>query len=67
MHKETHSLDTLYDRFLSGELSCCLTGRSVVAFHRFEYRKFIESEEYILASGRNRITGADCGVKDVYL
>jgi hypothetical protein len=65
VHKETHSLDTLYDRFLSGELSCCLTGRSVVAFHRFEYRKFIESEGYILASGRNRITGADCGVKDV--
>ena len=45
VHKETHSLDTLYDRFLSGQLSCCLTGRSVVAFHRFEYRKFIESKE----------------------
>lgn len=65
LHKEKHSLDTLYDRFLSGKLSCCLTGRSVVAFHRFEYRKFIESEEYRLMAGRNRITGADCGVKDV--
>lgn len=65
VHKETHSLDTLYDRFLFGELSCCLTGRSVVAFHRFEYRKFIESKEYQLISGRNRITGADCGVKVV--
>lgn len=65
VHKEKHSLDTLYDRFLSGQLSCCLTGRSVVAFHRFEYRKFIESKEYQLISGRNRITGADCGVKVV--
>ena len=65
VHKETHSLDTLYDRFLSGKLSCCLTGRSVFAFHSFEYRKFIESEEYQLISGRNRITGADCGVKVV--
>lgn len=65
VHKEKHSLDTLYDRFLSGQLSCCLTGRSVVAFHRFEYRKFIESKEYQLTSGRNRITGADCGVKVV--
>lgn len=65
VHKEKHFLDTLYDRFLSGQLSCCLTGRSVVAFHRFEYRKFIESKEYQLISGRNRITGADCGVKVV--
>ena len=63
VHKETHSLETLYDRFLTGKLSCCLTGKSVFAFHRFEYRKFIESKEYILASSRNRITGADCGLK----
>lgn len=65
VHKETHSLETLYDRFLTGKLSCCLTGKSVFAFHRFEYRKFIESKEYQLISGRNRITGADCGVKVV--
>lgn len=63
VHKETHSLETLYDRFLTGKLSCCLTGKSVFAFHRFEYRKFIESKEYIFASSRNRITGSDCGLK----
>ena len=37
----------------------------MIAFHSYEYRKFVESEEYQLLAGRNRITRADCGIKEV--
>lgn len=65
VHKETLSIEALYDRFLSGNMACCLYGESVIAFHSYEYRKFVESEEYQLLAGRNRITRADCGIKEV--
>jgi len=65
VHKETLSIEVLYDRFLSGNMACCLYGESVIAFHSYEYRKFVESEEYQLLAGRNRITRADCGIKEV--
>ena len=65
VHSEAHSLETLYARFLTGELSRWLYGESVVIFHRLEYRKFVGSKEYQLLAGRNRITGADCGIKEV--
>lgn len=65
VHKETLSIEALYDRFLSGNMACCLYGESVIAFHSYEYRKFVESKEYQLLAGRNRITRADCGIKEV--
>lgn len=65
VHKEALSLESLEDRFLSGNLARCLYGESVIAFHLFEYRKFVVSEEYRLLAGRNRITRADCGIKEV--
>lgn len=65
VHSEAHSLETLYARFLTGELSRWLYGESVVIFHRLEYRKFVGSKEYQLLAGRNRITRADCGIKEV--
>ena len=65
VHKEALSLDSLEDRFLSGNMARCLYGDSVIAFHLFEYRKFVGSEEYRLLAGRNRITRADCGIKEV--
>ena len=65
VHKEALSLESLEDRFLSGNMVRCLYGDSVIAFHLFEYRKFVVSEEYRLLAGRNRITRADCGIKEV--
>jgi hypothetical protein len=65
VHKEELSLESLEDRFLSGNMARCLYGDSVIAFHLFEYRKFVVSEEYRLLAGRNRITRADCGIKEV--
>lgn len=65
VHKEALSLESLEDRFLSGNMARCLYGDSVIAFHLFEYRKFVVSEEYRLLAGRNRITRADCGIKEV--
>lgn len=65
VHKEALSLESLEDRFLSGNMARCLYGDSVIAFHLFEYRKFVVSEEYRLIAGRNRITRADCGIKEV--
>lgn len=65
VHKEALSLDSLEDRFLSGNMARCLYGDSVIAFHLFEYRKFVASEEYRLLAGRNRITRAECGIKEV--
>jgi hypothetical protein len=65
VHKESLSIESLEDRFLSGNMACCLYGESVIAFHSYEYRKFVESEEYQLLAGRNRITRADCGIKEV--
>lgn len=65
VHKEALLLESLEDRFLSGNMARCLYGDSVIAFHLFEYRKFVVSEEYRLLAGRNRITRADCGIKEV--
>lgn len=65
VHKETLSIEALYDGFLSGNMARCLYGDSVIAFHLLEYRKFVVSEEYQLLAGRNRITRADCGIKGV--